>query len=200
MNSLWLILLLLWSVSVFGEDKSVFDGDCGLGRKVSGYTFDYGGQRFSMPKLGVLNRAGKEIYSRDGVYDWWTNYSGAELYQFADFLLLRVWSRDCIDIYQGEIFLISPSGELLLQQYEWTSNWKGGFYIDDGQLAYWSEYFCYIGNSSNRDTFIYRLADSKNYFYRQAVDPEGYCSDSYIKNFENLVLSYKKPELIEKIR
>ena len=94
MDRFLFLLLIYIQSSTYADEVEDFDGECGLGKKVSGYQFDFAGHKFYMPKQGLLFRSGKEIYRYKSTHDWVTNYSGLGLAETEEFLVIRVWNTD----------------------------------------------------------------------------------------------------------
>ncbi|MCP4552688.1 MAG: hypothetical protein GY834_11755 [Bacteroidetes bacterium] len=155
-----------------------------MSKKFKGYEFSHAEQIFTMPKIGLLHRNGKELYRDQRTYDWWTQSSGAEISKNENFLIVRIWDADCIDLYRAKIFIISNRGQLLLVQDEWVANWNNGFFYEKNTLSYWSEWYCHLKNREEGKPFLYKLNDSYTKFTKQSVSNELYCSDDFKKSFE----------------
>lgn len=193
MRRFLIIIVSLLAGPTFASDTEKFEGECGIGTKVKGYKFEHAGYEYLMPMQGNLLRSGEEIYRYKRVYDWWENYNGLEISHTKDFLIIRAWDTDCVDLSSAQIILLSNEGDYYLHQDEWTSNWKAGFFLENDRLSYWSEWFCHESRQKvkSEESYIYTLDPSLKQFVKTTVPYEKYCSSVYKSNFENIAIKYE---------
>lgn len=194
-----LLFILNFFNLVFASELAAFDGGCGIGEKNEGYKFEHAGYEYLMPKQGILLRSGEEIFRDESVYDWLTNYNGLEVARTKEFLVVRVWDTDCVDLNSFQIIMLSKNGDYYLHQHEWISNWKAGFYIENNRLNYWSEWFCYEAkqNETPNDPYIYVLDPTLKRFVKTTVPYGDYCSAIYKSEFKDIALQYETVPPIE---
>ncbi len=191
MRHLAIIFTFFLSLSALADNEDVFNGECGLSHKFNGFEFVYAGYNFSMPKSGLLIRESIKIHENKKLHDWWTLSSGAEVHKTEDYLIVRIWDTDCVDLSSSQIFVLSNKGQLLLEETERTQHWPSGYFYNRGYLAYWSEWFCYDSLQNSKPAYIYQLNESKTAFEQRLVEHKEFCSESFKSKFEKSKIKFE---------
>ena len=169
------VLALVSSIAEAEENE----GFCGKPRRIAQFTLDHGGHRYSLPTYVMIEKAGVTIFEDESTSKWRPPYNGVEFSSFEQYLLVQTFEQDCVDLYSARLFMISPDGSVIYQRV-WTSNWRAGFFVADGKLTYWSEWFCHSNNSEREQgaSYIFVFSEPKKVFVRQAVNDSVYCDHS----------------------
>jgi hypothetical protein len=165
------------------QEKDVYYG-CGKPHSIAGYEITFQGEKISLPGYVVIKRGDQTIYTDPKVVGWEPPYTSARYAVINQMLLVLTQSSDCIDQTQQELFIIRK-GENIVHQPVWTSNWDGGFFLDDGHLSYWSEWFCQPEDKTRKSgmSYIYRFSSNKEAFERIDVPEDKYCPNLAVSRF-----------------
>ena len=159
-------------------ESAAVEGFCGEPDSVAGFSLDHRGERYTIPRYVEIRRFGGLLFQDKTTTRWLPPYNGVEYASFGEFLLIRTFETDCIELDRVRLFMISRDGSVIHQRL-WTSNWRSGFFVDRGRLAFWSEYFCLDGNTEREGSasYLYVFSEEDEKFEQKPVDASLYCPD-----------------------
>jgi hypothetical protein len=157
------------------QEGGIYYG-CGKPRPIDGYEITFQGTRLLLPRLVQILDGSTTLFIDDKPTPWIPPYSEAKYAIVGDLLLIVTEQNDCIDLQTKRLFILK-NHQVLLHQRIWTNFYRDGFYLDEGVLRYWSEYFCSPASSDwqNGRTFAYALAKDSTAFERVEVDEAHAC-------------------------
>ncbi len=200
------VLTLLLSNIACSQDHPIpsippgyFENECTKAKEVKGYELKYANHLFSIPKYVQILKNGEEIYADETLSKWYSGIKGVMYSANQDFLLLMTFHKDCIDIYDERLFLISKKGDFIAHQQIWTSHWIDGLFQLDDKLAYWSEWFCHEENKERKENQSYIYLSNKEWskFDRINVSYKEYCSDEAKKRLADTFIKFTDLKAIE---
>lgn len=153
------------------------DGACGAARSISALEFQHSGHLYSLPASIRIDLDGETIFESNTTTPWQPPYNGAAYSTFDKYLLLEVFEQDCVDLFSSRLFVIDAD-KVLLEQAIWTSHWQNGFFIESGELVYWSEWFCHPNNAEREgsSSYVYVFSEADVGFYRRDLKDSAYCA------------------------
>jgi len=171
---------LLFPCMGMPQDKSVIEGDvyygCGKPKSIAGYNLKWLGAQISLPSYVTIKRNGAVLFSDPNPSRWKPPYTSARYAATGNALLILTLGDDCVDIQEKRLFIVQEDSRVVHQPV-WTSNWKDGFFLEDGVLTYWSEYFCQAEDKEKEagKSYVYAFSKNKQSFERVDVDEAKYC-------------------------
>ncbi len=153
-----------------------YQNGCGKPKPVSAYVIPTPQGRLVLPARTVIERNGVSIHRDQEPQAWEEPYSYATAASALSMTLILVVNDDCVDIQVKELFIVLPSGRVVKQRI-WTSHWKDGFFISDGRLTYWSEWFCQTEDKEREEgkSYVHAFNPDSLTFERKSVPVEMYC-------------------------
>jgi hypothetical protein len=152
------------------------DGECGRARRVASFTIEHGGRTYTLPANVRIQEGDTTLFEDECTSRWRPPYSGVSFSSFRQYLLVRTYEQDCVDIHHARLFVISPDGSVIHQPV-WTSHWPAGFFVSEGELTYWSEWFC-RDPERGEGSYVYVFSESERRFVRREVSESAYCEGS----------------------
>ena len=163
------------------QDQAHQQGDtyygCGKPKPIDGYEITFQGARLHLPRFVQINEGSRTLFADEKTSGWEPPYNSARYATVGDMLVIVTAQTDCIDLDHKRLFVVQDH-RLLLHQTIWTGNWRDGFFIHEGRLSYWSEWFCRSENNDRKagQTFIYSLARDSKSFERVDVKEKRLCA------------------------
>jgi hypothetical protein len=192
MRQFVVLAVLAFCSSLAGAEED--DDFCGKPRHVAEFTINHGGSRYALPAYVKIQKDAATLFEDQLTSEWRPPYNGVEYSSFGQYLLVQTFEQDCVDVYFARLFMISPDGSVVHQPV-WTSNWRAGFFVAEGKLTYWSEWFCQSNNSEREEgtSYVYAFSEPKRTFVRQDVDDSVYCARSADLEFIRFVPAQASP-------
>ena len=149
---------------------------CGRPKPISAYVIPTPQGRLVLPARTVIKRSGVPIHRDKEPQRWEEPYSYAKAASALSMTLILAVSDDCVDIQVKELFIVLPTGRVVKQQV-WTTHWKDGFFISEGRLTYWSEWFCQAEDREREEgkSYVQSFNPDSLTFERKPVPFEMYC-------------------------
>jgi hypothetical protein len=124
----------------------------------------------------VLVVNGKTVLEDQKKIDWAPAYTALGYASFGDSLLLLAVLDDCVDVLIRRLVILNRDGEYIHQTL-WSPHWKGGLFPMNGELIYWSEWFCHPGDKQRNggDSYVYVFSPSTRAWARKDVAYSMYC-------------------------
>ncbi len=150
---------------------------CGKPKPILGYEITFLGKLISIPKYVHITREENVLFSDEEPEPWNFPYTTAKYAIAEDLLLIVTQEIDCVNMDYKRLFIVQENAPIVHQPV-WTGNWKDGFFLENNQLHYWSEWFCYPENKEreNGQSYVYSFARESQSFERIVVDEKRYCS------------------------
>lgn len=185
----WGVLFgLLLSSTGNSQDKSVIEGGvyygCGKPKSIPGYQLKWRGAQISLPSYVTIKRNESVLFSDANPSKWEPPYTSARYAALGNALLILTLSDDCVDVQLKRLFIIQEDGRVIHQPV-WTSTWKDGFFLEDGVLTYWSEWFCRSEDKEKEagKSYVYAFSKNKQLFERVETDETKYCGRPLTRRF-----------------
>ena len=160
-----------------------------------GYKFSFGDLWIQSKYFDHLLVDNRTILANGDWADWLRTEKVREvgIYELQNDVL--VWTRwsDCIDLSHSQIFVISRDGRVMANEPVWSENWKDGFFVENGTLNYWSEWFCRDENetrASDEKSYLYTIAPGDRKFNKRNVPAAEICSESWVADFDDKRLQF----------
>jgi hypothetical protein len=139
---------------------------------------EHRGQRYVLPAYVEIVKDGVTLFRDEQPSQWLPPYKGAHYSSVGAYLLIETFDQDCIDILVRRLFVILPDGSVVHQPV-WSRHWRDGFFIEDDELTYWSEAFCWEEDTERRAgiSYVYVFSEAKRLFERKDVPDSVYCNN-----------------------
>ena len=176
---------------------------CGTPKPFSAYEFQVDKMSVRLSNFLEVIIDGRAIYSSSKKLKWNEAAMSAQYFKFKNYVFVEAREGDCIDLINRKLLSLDPRNSKSAKSHDiLTGHHKDAFFLHQGALFYWSEWFCMkADNKEAKDNgaYLFRFEPAKSEFEKVFFNHGSGCYPADIeKSLKQSSISKTNPKILRK--